>query len=62
MENNVKTIAFPAISTGVYGYPKQQATEIALKVMRQYEQQFDEIIACCFNKADYQRYQALLAK
>jgi O-acetyl-ADP-ribose deacetylase (regulator of RNase III) len=62
LENNVKTIAFPAISTGVYGYPKQQAAEIALKVMKEYEQQFDEIIACCFNKTDYQRYQALLVK
>ena len=33
LDNNVSSIAFPAISTGVYGYPKKQAAEIAYKVM-----------------------------
>lgn len=60
LQYDIKTIAFPSISTGVYGYPKQQAAAIAVKVMREYEAQFEKIIACCFSEADRQRYQALL--
>lgn len=61
-ENNVRTIAFPSISTGVYGYPKQEAAEIAVKVMKEYEHAFDEIIPCCFSGEDYLRYQVLVGK
>ncbi|MEJ1340932.1 MAG: O-acetyl-ADP-ribose deacetylase [Candidatus Sedimenticola sp. (ex Thyasira tokunagai)] len=57
-ENGVKTIAFPSISTGVYGYPKRAAAEIALDVMRG-AQGFDEIIACCFSAADRELYEKL---
>jgi len=56
IENNVKTIAFPAISTGVYGYPKEAAAEIALSVMREYQDKFMEIIACCFAAEDVDIY------
>ena len=54
----IRSIAFPAISTGVYGYPKEAAVEVALSVMRRYEQDFDEIIACCYSAADSERYRA----
>lgn len=47
---NLRTIAFPAISTGVYGYPMEEATEIALGVGRRYEKDFDEIRYICFSK------------
>ena len=60
LQNGVKTIAFPGISTGVYGYPKDQAAKIAVTVMREYENKFDEIIACCFSEADRKTYEALL--
>ncbi|MCG6938773.1 MAG: O-acetyl-ADP-ribose deacetylase [Gammaproteobacteria bacterium] len=60
LENNVSSIAFPAISAGVYGYPKQLAAEIALRVMRQYESQFREIIVACFSAADAQIYASML--
>jgi O-acetyl-ADP-ribose deacetylase (regulator of RNase III) len=59
LENNINTIAFPAISTGVYGYPKQQAAEIALKVMQQYSSQFNTIIVACFSAADAEIYKNL---
>ncbi len=59
-EHRVQTIAFPSISTGIYGYPKAEAAEIALSVFREYENQFDRIIACCFNSADASLYQRLL--
>ena len=59
LENNISSIAFPAISTGVYAYPKQQAAEIALKIMRQYSPQFKMIIVACFSTADEEIYKKL---
>ncbi len=56
----MKQIAFPAISTGIFGYPIQQATEIALTTMLDYESEFDRIIACCFSKADKDIYQQVM--
>jgi len=61
-EHGVRRIAFPAISTGVYGYPKEQAARIAVSVMRQYEEAFDEIIACCHSAADKAIYDEVLAQ
>ena len=49
---DIRCIAFPAISTGVYGYPKQEAARIAVGVMREHEAHFDRIIACLFSEAD----------
>lgn len=60
LEHQVRSIAFPAISTGVYGYPKQAAAEIAIAAMRQYETQIDRIIACCHGQEDYAIYQRIL--
>lgn len=59
--HGVHRIAFPSISTGGYAYPKEQAARIAVSVMRQYETDFDEIIACCFSAADKTLYERLLA-
>ena len=61
LRHGVRSIAFPSISTGVYGYPKDEAARIALSVMREYRQRFDDIIACCFSAADRERYERLLA-
>ena len=60
LEHDVKTIAFPAISTGVYGYPKDQAARVAVSVMREYESEFEEIIACCFSVDDKALYERVL--
>jgi O-acetyl-ADP-ribose deacetylase (regulator of RNase III) len=59
LEKRVKSIAFPAISTGVYGYPKREAAEIALTVMHAQQDRFEKIIACCFNEIDAGHYQML---
>ncbi|MBL1142907.1 MAG: O-acetyl-ADP-ribose deacetylase [Proteobacteria bacterium] len=53
-------IAFPAISTGVYGYPFEAATAIALLSMKRYEADFESIIACCFSNKDKMLYEKIL--
>jgi len=62
LKHGAKTIAFPSISTGVYGYPKEEAAKVAVAVMREYESKFDEIIACCFGAGDKALYERLLAE
>ncbi len=62
LQNAVASIAFPAISTGVYGFPKDEAASIAVAVMCEYEGRFERIIACCFNEADATLYHAVLNK
>lgn len=57
----LQTIAFPAISTGVYGYPKREAATIALNVGIQFEKNFDEIRYLCFSAEDLQIYQDIYA-
>src|SRR3989344_3118714 len=61
LKNGVKTIAFPSIGTGAYGYPKEEAAKIAVAVMREYGKRFDEIIACCFSAGDKSLYEKVLA-
>lgn len=58
----VHTIAFPSISTGVYGYPIDEAARIAIGVMREFEPDFDRIIACCFSEKDKRAYEAALGE
>ena len=60
LRHQLRSIAFPSISTGIYGYPKQAAAEIAVKTMRQYEARFDRIVACTHGDEDTAIYRALL--
>jgi len=45
----------------VYGYPKDDAAQIAVDVMHAFEKFFDEIIACCYSTEDKARYQRILS-
>jgi O-acetyl-ADP-ribose deacetylase (regulator of RNase III) len=61
-EGSIRTIAFPAISTGVYGYPEAPAAEIALGVMLAHEGEFERITACLFDEQNAQLYRDTLVR
>jgi O-acetyl-ADP-ribose deacetylase (regulator of RNase III) len=58
-DKGLRSIAFPAIGTGVYRYPRREAAQIALETMRAARDDFDEIVACCFNADDAALYASL---
>lgn len=53
---NCRRIAFPGISTGVYGYPSQLACAIAVATVRSAAVDLDEVIFCCFSDQHLQEY------
>jgi O-acetyl-ADP-ribose deacetylase (regulator of RNase III) len=61
-EPAIRSIAFPAISTGAYMFPKDLAAEIALDVMREHVDAFDRIVACVFGDDNLEVYEQLLAR
>jgi O-acetyl-ADP-ribose deacetylase len=64
-EHGLKSIAFPCISTGAYGYPADEATRIAVDTVRSYMSKMEyhpDVMFCCFSPADEARYNALLGK
>ena len=56
----VQSIAFPAISTGVYGYPKEQAARIAVENVSSLEQDFSSVLFCCYSEEDAAIYRKLI--
>ena len=60
-EHNLKSVAFPAISTGVYGYPKEEAAHIAIDTIREFLKGYDmEVILTAFSDGDLKRYERIL--
>lgn len=63
IKNGVKTIAFPNISTGVYGYPKAAAAKIAIKEVKDFlklNNQIKQVVFCVFDDDNFNIYQNLL--
>jgi len=59
VENKIKTIAFPAISTGVYEFPLERAAQIAIKTVKKFiqsDKSIQKIIFVCFDDRTYQTY------
>ena len=65
LELGCRTVAFPAISTGVYRYPPEQAAEIAVHTVEQFQKEHPEgpeVIFVCFNEAAQSAYRRLLGE
>ena len=61
--HGIETIAFPNISTGIFGYPKELAAETALAAVKQHQRsgrKLKEVIFCCFDDENFQLYDRLL--
>ncbi|WP_439881760.1 O-acetyl-ADP-ribose deacetylase [Pontibacter sp. MBLB2868] len=64
-ENDVQSIAFPNISTGVYGYPKDKAANVAVQAVQDYLQQHQQsgiknVRFVCFDDENYALYKSIL--
>lgn len=61
MENGIRTIAFPCISTGEFRFPKEEACKIAILVARdflkEYSEKFDKIVFNVYGEEDYKIYE-----
>ncbi|XP_076750917.1 macro domain-containing protein PG1779 isoform X1 [Xylocopa sonorina] len=65
-ENQLRVIAFPCISTGIYGYPQRPAAKVALSTVKKFlldnKDAVDRVIFCLFLKSDKDIYEELLQK
>lgn len=62
---NINTIAFPNISTGIYGFPKREAAEIAIRTVKSFMDNNDvpkQLMFVCFDQENYRYYEELLNK
>ena len=63
VENQIETVAFPAISCGAYGYPIQEAAQIALKTTREFlanADKIDKVLFVLWGEEIYEAYRKLL--
>lgn len=59
VENEIKTIAFPAISTGVYHFPLERAVKIAISVVKNFlesDDSIEKVVFVCFDNETFESY------
>ncbi|XP_023073592.1 ADP-ribose glycohydrolase MACROD2 isoform X2 [Piliocolobus tephrosceles] len=65
-ENNIRSVAFPCISTGIYGFPNEPAAVIALGTIKEWlannHHQVDRIIFCVFLEVDFKIYKKKMSE
>ncbi|MBV6420214.1 MAG: O-acetyl-ADP-ribose deacetylase [Ignavibacteriaceae bacterium] len=64
VENKIKSMAFPAISTGIYRFPLERATKIAITEVKEFLEKNDtieKVIFVCFDEETYEIYKSVLA-
>ena len=62
-EHGIVTLAFPSVSTGIYGYPFAEAAKFALATTREFlgkPNRINEVIFCCFSESDVRVYGKVL--
>jgi O-acetyl-ADP-ribose deacetylase (regulator of RNase III) len=57
---DVRSIAFPALSTGAYRFPKENAAAIAVRSMLAHDDEYERIVACLYDEADAELYRDTL--
>ena len=63
--NGIATLAFPSISTGIYGYPTEEAAKVAIATVRKSLTEFTairEVVFCCFSPSDLAIYERQLSE
>jgi O-acetyl-ADP-ribose deacetylase (regulator of RNase III) len=60
-ENQIRSIAFPNISTGIYAYPKEEAAQIAIQTVKSVVSKIEQLIFICFDEDNYRIYREILA-
>jgi O-acetyl-ADP-ribose deacetylase (regulator of RNase III) len=64
LDKNCKTIAFPNISTGIYGFPKERAAAIAIRTVKNFltsEHAIQKVIFCCYDEENFTIYKKLIS-
>jgi O-acetyl-ADP-ribose deacetylase (regulator of RNase III) len=64
-EHGLKTVAFPNISTGVYGFPKGRAAAIAIKTVMEFlneHPEVEKVVFVCFDRENFEIYERALAE
>ena len=65
LDNSIRSISFPNISTGVYGFPKEKAAKIAIKTVSDFlavTDKIEKVIFVCFDEENYKIYSELLKR
>lgn len=58
-----RSVAFPSISTGIYGYPIEEASRVAVSTVKAFlaeDEALESVVFCCFSAADFSVYEAVL--